>query len=321
MADGQAVPGAAQARPGGEKFLDPDITATGATRASVAFDRLETLWVNTGTLCNIECAHCYIESSPSNDRLAYFTLEALLPFLDEAEAMGAREIGFTGGEPFMNPDMIAMMRASLERGFSVLVLTNAMRPMMRPQISEDLLALQKEFGARMKLRVSLDHFDASLHDRERGPASFAASLAGLAWLSENGFAISVAGRLRWNDDAAVMREGFAALFAKENIPLDAEDLHDLILFPEMDVAAPVPEITSECWDILGKRPEDMMCASARMVVHRKGEAAPAVLSCTLLAYDRQFEMGASLAQAARPVKLNHPHCAKFCVLGGASCSG
>ena len=26
------------------------------------------------------------------------------------------------------------------------------------------------------------------------------------------------------------------------------------------------------------------------------------------------------ARAERPVRLNHPHCAKFCVLGGARCS-
>jgi hypothetical protein len=57
-----------------------------------------------------------------------------------------------------------------------------------------------------------------------------------------------------------------------------------------------------------------------MVVKRKGAAQPTVLSCTLIPYDPAFEMGATLAEAARAVPLNHPHCAKFCVLGGASCS-
>ena len=63
-----------------------------------------------------------------------------------------------------------------------------------------------------------------------------------------------------------------------------------------------------------------MCASSRMVVKRKGAMRPVVLSCTLLAYDDRFEMGATLEEANRPVALNHPHCATFCVLGGASCS-
>lgn len=64
-----------------------------------------------------------------------------------------------------------------------------------------------------------------------------------------------------------------------------------------------------------------MCASSRMVVKRRGAARPAVLACTLLPYDPAFEMGETLEEAERPVQLNHPHCARFCVLGGASCSG
>ena len=88
----------------------------------------------------------------------------------------------------------------------------------------------------------------------------------------------------------------------------------------MDVRVDVPEITTACWDILGKSPADVMCASSRMVVKRRGAASPVVVSCTLTPYDPGFEMGATLAEALGPVRLNHPHCAKFCVLGGASCS-
>ena len=88
----------------------------------------------------------------------------------------------------------------------------------------------------------------------------------------------------------------------------------------MDATLDVPEITTACWTILNKSPDAMMCASERMIVKRKGAAAPVVVACTLLPYDEQFELGATLAEAARDVHLNHPHCAKFCVLGGASCS-
>ena len=65
----------------------------------------------------------------------------------------------------------------------------------------------------------------------------------------------------------------------------------------------------------------MMCASSRMVVKRRGAARPAVLACTLLPHEPEFELGHTLAEAEGAVALNHPHCAKFCVLGGASCSG
>ena len=88
----------------------------------------------------------------------------------------------------------------------------------------------------------------------------------------------------------------------------------------MDETAEVPEITTACWGILGKSPSDVMCSNARMVVKRRGAERPVVLACTLLAYEEEFELGGTLAEAARPVALNHPHCAKFCVLGGARCS-
>jgi hypothetical protein len=58
-----------------------------------------------------------------------------------------------------------------------------------------------------------------------------------------------------------------------------------------------------------------------MVVKRKGAARPVVVACTLIPYDDEFALGETLAEASRTVMLNHPHCARFCVLGGASCSG
>ncbi len=88
----------------------------------------------------------------------------------------------------------------------------------------------------------------------------------------------------------------------------------------MDESVEVPEITTACWGILNKSPNDVMCASSRMVVKRKGADKPVVLACTLLPYSPEFEMGETLEHAEADVKLNHRHCAKFCVLGGASCS-
>src|SRR5690606_4138971 len=108
----------------------------------------ETLWFNTGTLCNIECANCYILSSPTNDALAYLTAAEAAAYLDEIRdrALPVHEIGFTGGEPFMNRELCAMTGDALERGFEVLILTNAMRPMMRPRVQRELAALVGRFS-------------------------------------------------------------------------------------------------------------------------------------------------------------------------------
>ena len=302
------------------KFRDPDITAKGERRASVALDHLTTLWFNTGTLCNLTCRNCYIESSPTNDRLSYITVDDVVPYLDEIAAGGlpTEEIGFTGGEPLMNPSLIEILDVTLGRGFRVLVLTNAMRPMMK--LADGLRDLKARYGDRLVLRVSLDHYTQSLHELERGKRSWAPALKGLLWLAENGFNIRVAGRTCWGEDEAQARRGYAALFAAHGIPVDASDPAALVLFPEMDVTKDVPEITDQCWDILGVDPGAMMCASSRMVVKRKGEDRPVVTPCTLLPYEEEFIMGHSLADAAGAVKLNHPHCARFCVLGGGSCS-
>ena len=313
------------------KFCDPDLTARGEARASIALKRLDSLWINTGSLCNITCTNCYIESSPGNDRLAYFRLADALSLYDEIAALGlaTREIGFTGGEPFMNPHLLAMTDAALMRGFQVLILTNAMQPLQRPAMKKGLQDLQARFAGRLTLRVSLDHYTRQRHEAERTPGSWRLALAGLDWLSAEGISLTIAGRTCWGEDEASARAGYARLIAAHGWDVDADDPSRLVLFPEMDARVDVAEITTACWGLLGKRPSDMMCASSRMAVLRKGDDKPVILPCTLLPYDPAFEMGTSIAEMRRAdggnfdkgaVKLNHPHCAKFCVLGGGSCS-
>jgi hypothetical protein len=314
-----------------QKFEHPDWTVAGEPRASVALTRLETLWINTGTLCNITCRNCYIESSPGNDRLVYITREEASAFYNEIEALalGTREIGFTGGEPFLNPQILGLVEDALACGFEALVLTNGMQPMQRPRIKAGLLDLNRRFGAQLTLRVSLDHYRQRLHETERGARTWAKTLAGLDWLAGNGFKVAIAARTCWNESEAEMRAGYARLVAEHGWPVDAADPAQLVLLPEMDGRCDVPEITTRCWDILQKRPDDVMCASSRMVVKRKGAARASIVPCTLLPYDARFDMGSTLAEARRAdggmfqagaVKLCHPNCSTFCVLGGGSCS-
>ncbi len=302
------------------KFRDPRTTAKGEARAHVALQALDTLWFNTGTMCNLTCRNCYIESSPRNDRLAYLTGADVRAYLDEIarDGLPVRTAGFTGGEPFMCPDLLPMLDDALSRGLEALVLTNAMRPMMK--VADGLDALRVRYGARLRLRVSVDHYGPLQHEAERGPRTWEPTLDGLRWLAARGFALDVAGRLFSGEPEPAIRAGFARLFAAHAIPIDAADPVRLMLFPEMDAGVDVPEITEACWGILGKSPSAVMCASSRMVVKRRGAARPAVVACTLLPYEPEFELGGTLAEAARPVSLNHPHCARFCVLGGAACS-
>jgi uncharacterized Fe-S cluster-containing radical SAM superfamily protein len=314
------APATTAARLDPRKFRDPLVTATGERRAQVALRSLDMLWFNTGTLCNLSCQHCYIESSPRNDRLVYLSAAEVAAYLDEIARLrlGTGLIGFTGGEPFMNPELPSILDLTLARGFRALLLTNAMKPMhkMKPA----LLALRARFGERLRVRVSLDHYGRVVHEAERGRRSWRPTIEGLLWLAENGFAVSVASRRLSGENEAELRRGFAVLFAELGLAIDAADPVALTVFPEMDPEADVPEITEACWGILGKSPADVMCANSRMVVKFKGAAGPTVIACTLLPYDPRFDLGPSLAAALGPVPLNHPHCARFCVFGGGACS-
>ena len=302
------------------KFQDPLVTLSGERRARVALKSLDTLWFNTGTLCNLACGHCYIESSPKNDRLMYLSAAEVGAYLDEIALLrlGTGLIGFTGGEPFMNPALPEMLGEVLRRGYRALVLTNAMKPMAKCKPA--LLRLRDRYGDRLTIRVSIDHYGRQVHELERGRRSWQPTIDGLVWLARNGFSLNVASRQLSGEPETVIRAGFADLFAKLDVAIDADDPVALMVFPEMDPAADVPEITEACWGILGRSPESVMCATSRMVVKRKGAARPAVIACTLLPYDLRFELGRTLTEAARTVPLNHPHCAKFCVLGGGACS-
>ncbi len=216
--------------------------------------------------------------------------------------------------------MIDMARMALERGYAVLILTNAMQPMMRPHVQQGLVALHKAYGDKLTLRISLDHWSAENHDAVRGAGGFKRTVEGMCWLRDTGIKMTVAGRTIWSETETDARAAYADLYAQHGFAIDAMHPGETVLFPEMDEQAEVPEITTACWDILGKSPDDVMCASSRMVVKRKGAEAPAVIACTLLPYAPEFEMGGTLEEAEASVQLNHAHCAKFCVLGGASCS-
>ncbi len=302
------------------KFQNPGITATGEARAFVDLQALNTLWVNTGTVCNIACANCYMESSPRNDQLVYISKQEVAAYLDEIadHRLGTSLIGFTGGEPFMNPDFISMLADALDRGHDAIVLTNAMLPMWHKRAA--LLELQEAYGERLIIRVSIDHYTRTVHENERGPRTWEPMIRGLRWLGQNDFTINVASRNMTGEPEAALRAGFRRLLSEHDISIDSTNPVDLVIFPEMDETADVPEITTRCWTLLSVSPEAQMCATARMVVQRKGDVRPAVVACTLLPYDPQFELGNTLTGAAHRVQLNHPHCAQFCVLGGASCA-
>ena len=299
------------------KFKDQKVTADGSNRAFIEARNIKTLWFNTGTLCNIECRNCYIESSPKNDSLAYLTFEEVKSFIDEAidKNLGTNEIGFTGGEPFMNKDIMKMIDYSLRKRLKVLVLSNAMKPMLNR--TKELIKLNH---SNLTIRVSIDHYEKEKHEEIRGKNTYDVMLQGLKWLNENNFNYTLATRLLWNEKEEDLRKNFGTFIKNNNLRLDTNSPKELVTFAEMDEKIDTPEITTSCWDILNKDPNDIMCSWSRMVVRKKNSKNPSVIACTLLPYADEFDLGETLTNSLQKIYLNHKHCSKFCVLGGSSCS-
>ena len=175
-------------------------------------------------------------------------------------------------------------------------------------------------NSNLTIRVSIDHYLKINHEKIRGYNSWDPMIKGLKWLCDNEFNYHLATRLMWNEDEKIIRNNFKKFLKNNNLNLNADSRTQLVTFAEMDEKFDTPEITTECWDILNKNPDDIMCATSRMVVKRKDDKKPTVIACTLLPYQSEFDLGHSLKESMKKIYLNHPHCSKFCVLGGSSCS-
>ena len=299
-------------------FLNKKITTDGSRRAFVEMRDLETLWFNTGTLCNLKCSGCYIESSPINDHLEYIKFYDVKKYINEIISYNykTKVIGFTGGEPFMNPDIIKILNYALKHKFNALVLSNGLRPI---EIKfKDLLNLP--FKENLIIRISIDHHKKEKHEKIRGSNTWEKLLKNIQWLYKQKFIINIASRLEENDSEEEIRDGFQKLFNDLKIKFNAYDRNKLILFPHINSKKNTLEITENCWKILNKKPQDLMCSSSRMVVKKKSDLNTKILACTLVTKHKDFELGKNLKSADKKVYLNHPFCSQFCVLGNSSCS-
>ena len=154
---------------------------------------------------------------------------------------------------------------------------------MRPHIQAGLLDLKREFYGQPTLRVSIDHFDATQHEEEEGPDTWAPMINGLKWLHQNKFLFHLARSTRWGEDERALQEAYQQKLTGFGINFDVDGPAALISFPEIDPVKAVPEITISCWDILGMEAENMICATSRMIVRHKGDSALSVMACKLLA--------------------------------------
>jgi len=201
------------------------------------------LWVYTNFDCNLACGYCCAESSPraAARRLAPDLAAAVFA---EFRSLGGREVFLTGGEPFMHPQLGAVIDAAA--GLDRTVLTNAMI-FGRGRRRELLESLDRS----VTLQVSLDSATADLHDRQRGAGSWSRALDGIGLARSLGFRVRVAATLYDEKPAGVAAlhrrldaEGIAT--ADRLIrPVAHEGFADSGVHVSIDTLEPEPTITAD----------------------------------------------------------------------------
>jgi MoaA/NifB/PqqE/SkfB family radical SAM enzyme len=279
----------------------------------VSLRSLDTLWFQVGgTLCNLACTHCFISCSPTNHSHEMMSLEQVRRHLAEAVELGVKEYYFTGGEPFLNPEIEGILEAALEVGPAT-VLTNGL--LLDPNRCRRLRALDERSEYSLDLRVSLDGWDAATNDPIRGAGSFARVLTGVRNLAAAGLdpVLTVAAVLPESRSDGGKRR-FLDLLRGLGI-----DKPRLKLLPVFSIGAEAARGGGYAdWQRL--RPEDeppggwdhLQCSSCRMAT------AHGVWVCPILVNQPEARMGERLADALRPFPLGHAAC-WTCHVDGVSC--
>lgn len=290
-------------------------TRGGDARGYIDADKLQELWIHTGTACNLACPFCLEGSKPGDTRLPAMSLAMLKPFIDEAVDMGVQQLSFTGGEPFVIRDFVSILDYASQHK-PCFVLTNGTRVLT--QRAHQLLPL-KGNPFPISFRISLDYPDAVRHDAGRGDGSFLESLDSIKWLLANGFEVSIARQMETHEDSAAVAHAFSQIFTQHGIyqalPFTA--------FPDFGTPGTEdgsPEVTTNCME---KYPtpasrSHFMCTYTRMLVNTgKGVR---VYACTLVDDDPDYDLGSTLAESMKArIMLRHHRCFS-CYKFGASCS-
>ena len=148
------------------------------------FLRLSTLWIQiTGTWCNLECVHCINASGPGEAWLKPIHPDIARHAIREAEDLGVKEIYFTGGEPFLHGEMLALLEKALEVAPTT-VLTNG--TLIDEAMADALASLARRVSYSLEIRVSLDDTDPDKNDRVRGAGSFSKAIGAITRLNDRG---------------------------------------------------------------------------------------------------------------------------------------
>ncbi len=285
----------------------------GASAPRVRLRSLDTLWFQVaGTVCNLACTHCFVSCSPTNRTHDHLSLDTVRRHLDEAAALGVKEYYFTGGEPFLNPEMEAILAATLAVGPAT-VLTNGL--LLDPERCRRLAALSAASDYSLDLRVSLDGFTAEANDAIRGEGVFDRAMAGIRNLATAGLnPVLTVTEVHEENATDAGKERFFGLLRELGI-----ERPRLKVLPVFRIGAEAERGGAyESWQRLraGDAPDGswdhLQCSSCRMVTDQ------GVWVCPILVNEPGGRMGETLADSLDGYPLEHPAC-WTCHVYGVSC--
>ena len=279
----------------------------------VALGSLDTLWFQVGgTVCNLACTHCLVSASPTNRTHDSMTLAQVRPFLEEARRLGVKEYYFTGGEPFLNPEMEAILSETLQVGPAT-VLSNGL--LLDKQRCARLRGLADAADYSLDLRLSIDGYDAASNDPIRGAGTFERILKGVRQLVAAGLnPVVTVTEVCGGAGSRAGRERFLELLRQHGV--DKPRLKILSVF---HIGAEAQRGGAyEAWQRLTEADavdggwDHLQCSSCRMVTGR------GVWVCPILVNEPSGRMGHTLADTLTDFPLAHQAC-WTCHAEGVTC--
>jgi molybdenum cofactor biosynthesis enzyme MoaA len=280
----------------------------------IELPHLDDLWFQVaGTLCNLTCCHCFISCSPKNKSFGFLTLEQVKQRLEESLALGVKEYYFTGGEPFLNPDMTAILVETLRFGPAT-VLTNG--TVLKHSWLETLARAEAASRYSLEFRVSIDGFSPETNDPIRGAGTFARALHGVQKLVACGFLPIITAARTWPEENDNQMVGdFVQVLKQAGYPRPR-----LKILPTLHIGA---EAERTCGYRESQRVSQSMmegydrsqlvCQHSRIVTDR------GVHVCPILIEEPDSLLGQTLAESSVPYCIRHGACFT-CYQYGAICS-